>query len=218
MKRLVSRLLVVALPFLMSSPVWAQAPEMPSNLQIVGTIRATGDAPPPKAGDTVKVVEDKENGAVSATGSVLDDQGTFYVEMNKQAPYNGTPLRLQIVTGGQDFPLKEGKAEVRISFKGGFPFPKREDRTLYYGDGSEPVAAPAAAKAAPATAAGTQVCPASLPKCDVNGDGAFTQADLDLVKAELKLKTPSAKADINGDGQVNSADLVQGIKELKLKK
>lgn len=221
MKRFATRLLLLALPVFAVSPAWAQGQEMLSNLQIVGTVRATGDAPAAKTGDTVKAIEDKENGAVAATGSVLDESGTFYIEMNKQASYNGTPLRFEIVTGGKDFALKEGKGDAHLVFKGGFPFPKREDKAFYYGDGSEPTTAkaPAAASAtAPAASTSSQTCPATLPKCDANGDGTFSQADIDIVKAELKTKSPNPKADLNGDGQVNSTDLITAVKELKKKK
>lgn len=202
----------------------AEAQEMLSNVQIVGTIERTGKAPAFKVGDTIKVIEDN-GGAIAATGSVLDSNGTFYVEMTKSAKYNGTPVHLEIVVQGEQLPLKEGKNAAKLVYKGGFPFPKRETKTLSYGDGvptgKPAVATPTAAvggPAAPANPAAASICPATLPKCDANGDGSFDQKDIDLVKAQLTAKPADLRADLNGDGVVNSADMVAGIRELNSKR
>lgn len=191
----------------------AQAQEMLANLHIVGTVERTGKAPAFKVGDVIKVVEDK-GGAIAATGTILDAKGTFFVEMSKSAHYNGTPLHFDIVVQGEQFALKEGKAEAKMAYKGGFPFPKRETRQFYYGDGVPGAPVP---QAAMATGKGTAVCPSSLPKCDANGDGVFDQQDTDFVKAQLTAKNPDPRADLNGDGTVNSADLVAGVRELNNK-
>lgn len=200
----------------------AQAQEMLSTLQIVGTIERTGKAPAFKVGDVVKVIEDK-GGAVAATGTVLDAKGTFFVEMSKSAKYNGTPLHLEIVVQGEQLALKEGKGDAKLAYKGAFPFPKRETKTLFYGDAT-PTGKPAAASApAPQTSAASakpaaSLCPASLPKCDATGDGAFDQKDVDFVKAQLTAKNADPRADLNGDGVVNSADMVAGVRELNSKR
>lgn len=196
----------------------AQAQEMLSNLQIVGTIERAGQAPAFKVGDTVQVIEDK-GGAVAATGSIIDAHGTYFIEMTKPAAYNGTALHFAVVVQGETLPLKEGKGEAKLAYKGGFPFPKRETKALYYGDGT-PVAkgtAPVVAAAAPAAKSGGP-CPATLPKCDANSDGVFDQKDIDVVKAQLTAKSADPRADLNGDGVVNSADMVTGVRELNSKR
>jgi hypothetical protein len=170
--------------------------QIPSNLQIVG--RITGAQLAIGAPILVQTATDE---AVVGQGSMIDEKGTFFVEMSQDSSFNGTELHLAVVVAGQVEPLIENGQPATFLYVGGFPFPTRLVRevTLTKNLIGEPNGRSMRLKVA---------CPNNLPKCDVNGDGHFDRRDAMAIQVGLSTEVEDRSADVNGDGIVNTRDLV----------
>ena len=197
----------------------ALAQDIPSNLQIVGQISSGASGITPVIGDEVRVVN-VDSSATEAVGTILATDGTYFVEMSKFTDFNGTQLTLRLRTGGALFQLVFG-SDNTFSFFGAFPFPVRTTinatigEQFSGGDGGggdadgAPIAGPAIGGAGAPAEAGTPDA-----RFDVNGDGLFNQADIDLIKQAISASNPNPAADVNGDGIINTRDAVTAIRRL----
>lgn len=187
--------------FLFASPVLAQ--QVPSNLQVVGTI-AAGNSVTPAVNDVVQVVL-ASNKSVRAQGTVLtSDNGTFFVDMSESQSFNGTQLTMLLKRSSGTYQLNNGSTPVTFAYSGTFPFPSRISFALTVGTlvtgGSTPGGDD---NGGDGTANETY---------DVNGDGIFNQADIDAIKGALGQRNPDAKYDVNKDGVINTRDPIDAIR------
>jgi hypothetical protein len=183
----------------------AEAQELPSNMQIVGTISASSDGTAPANGDQVIVVK---NGATQASGTVVDASGAYFVEMSKTQAYNGTTLSLRLRKSSGIYQLEFGP-DNQFSYNGGFPFPARTTISptigskLSGGDGD-----------GGRGDNGGDNGGGYAEGYDVNEDGVFNQADIDLIKQIIIAGTNDSRADIDKSGIVNTRDAILAIRAL----
>ena len=196
----------------------AHAQEIPSNLQIVGQISSGASGITPVINDEVRVIN-VNTGATEAAGTILANDGTYFVDMSKSTNFNGTQLTLRLRTGGNLFQLDFG-SDSTFSYTGSFPFPRRTTinptigQQLSSGGGGDdggdaPVAGPTPGVDGAPAEAGTPDA-----RFDVNGDGLFNQTDINLIKAAITASNPDPAADVNGDGIINTRDAVTAIRRL----
>lgn len=203
------------------------AQDIPSNLQIVGQISVGVTGITLAIGDEVLVVN-VGSGDTEGAGTVLDLNGTYFVDMSKTTDFNGTQLTLRLRTGGDVFQLDFGSDDT-FSYFGAFPFPARTvinpaiGNLISGGGGGDDGAGDDGAGdedgppiAGPVTGVGGAPAEAGTPdaRFDVNGDGVFNQADIDLIKTAITSGNPDPAADVNGDGIINTRDAVTAIRRL----
>ena len=182
----------------------AHSQEMPSALEIVGTVHSRDNATPP-AGSQVIVV-DRNSGLSVATGSVVDGQGSFFVMMMKQASFNGTVLNLQIIQSNVVYVLNEGPKPAEFPYSGNFPFPARVNKTVTY-ETAPPAAAPASRGAAN-----------PFLRLDFNRDGVFDEKDIAIMVDALLTDPANLLYDVNGDGVFDSRDVIEARRILRARK
>jgi hypothetical protein len=186
------------------SPALAQQ-EVPSNLQVVGTITAANSVTP-AVNDLVLVVQPTSLGRTEAQGTVLAGDGTFFVDMSKTQSYNGRALTLLLKKGNVVYQLNNGSTPLTFPYSGTFPFPSRINFTLAIGtrlSGGD------SGSGSGSGSGGTK-----NDAFDVNADGVFNQSDVDAIKSSLGAPRPSAKMDVNSDGIVNTRDAIDAIRAL----
>jgi hypothetical protein len=185
----------------------AAAQDVPSNLQIVGTISGSSDVSP-EQGDRVLVVN---SGKTAASGSVQDGQGTYFVEMSKSQSFNGTTLTLRLRKSSGTYQLEFGP-DNQFTFSGGFPFPQRQ--TINPTIGAKVGGGSGGGGGDGGSGGGGQdgFSGDDVAQFDVNGDGVFNQDDIDLIKdAIVEGENPGA-ADVDGNGIVNTRDAISAIR------
>jgi len=197
-------------------------PNTPSTLVVAGRIMAiaapgSSGGPQVLPGQIVNAVHAK-TGAVIGSGKVADPTGAYSITMNQPASFNGTEMGLQIVINGTSYPLFENGKPARLPYSARgslFPTIIAKNLTVSTSDGAHD-AKPTATKAPAPTAIAkpNSVCPAELPRCDVNGDGVFDERDIEFIKQALKQRPPDMRADVNGDGVVNTRDLIDAMRAL----
>jgi hypothetical protein len=182
--------------------------QIPSNLQIVGHI--AGGRIPTGVPVLVRVAADD---SIIGQGSVIDEKGTFFIEISQDSSFNGTELYLAVVTAGKVLSLQENGHEATFLFVGGFPFPTRLVREFTLNNnlnGDHPLSRQISM---PVKA----TCPPELRNCDVNGDGRFDSDDAKEIQERLLSDPGDPAADLNHDGMVNTRDLVLLTHFLNLK-
>ncbi len=194
--------LIMAISIFAVSPASAQ--EVPSNLQIVGTITGANGISP-ALNDIVLIVQPTSLGRTEGQGTVIASDGTYFVDMAKTQAFNGTTLTALLRKGGVTYQLTSGGTPVSFPYSGTFPFPSRFSLSptigarISGGDGGDD---------------GDDGSDTVNDDYDVNDDGVFNQADINAIKAELGSSRPSEAADVNGDGLVNTRDVINAIKAL----
>ena len=183
------------------APSTAGAEELPSVLQVVGSITGRTPQGPARSGDHVEAVE-TATGAVVTDGEVIDNSGTYFVKLVKTKSYDGTLLTLRLKQDNAIHPLLDADGHpVQFPFQGGFPFPEKLVKTVAL----EP----------PSLVSTVSPCPPSFANCDINGDGQFNNEDLEAVKAALGQSPALPAADVTGDGVVNTNDIIAIRRALK---
>ncbi len=177
--------------------------QIPSSLQVVGTIIAGGGVTPAQ-NDIVQIVRPDRLNSVEGQGTVLANDGTFVVDMAKTQDFNGTQLTAIFKKGNSVYQLNNGTTPLVFPYSGTFPFPSRINFNLTIGT---------------RISGGGTTPPTDDPGSDndaydVNGDGVFNQADIDVIKAQLGEPNPLAAADVNGDNLVNTRDAIDAIRAL----
>lgn len=175
----------------------AIAQELPSSLQVVGTVKPTNAAPVTVLGAQVLVI-DKGTGTALGSGAVLDAQGTFAIELFRTADFNGRVVRLTLRHAGATYDLQDGGIPAEFPYAGSFPFPARVTKT---------VTVSLAGSALPATQAAH--------KLDINGNGVFDEEDVEAIRNGLATGgAKDVRFDVNGDGVFNSLDVVEAKRAL----
>jgi hypothetical protein len=186
--------------------------ETPSNLQIVGNIVAGESEVAPTTNDEVLAVV-AAGGRTIGSGSVLDGEGNFFVELSQSQSFNGTEIALRLRSSGGTFQLLFGASDT-LTYAGGFPFPQRttlsdvEVGPRIGGGGGDGGGGDDALARGDARFQGID------PSRDVTGDDVVDQQDVDWVVRELRRSTPDRRADINGDGLVSTLDPIVLIREI----
>jgi hypothetical protein len=184
----------------------AAAQTVPSNLQIVGTISASDDGVAPEEGDEVLVVK---GDSTEGSGTVIDSGGTYFVEMSKTQDYNGTSLSLRLRKSSGTYQLEFGP-DNQFTFNGGFPFPSRTTINPAIGAKLSGGGGDGGGGGGGGSGGGGY----SDSDYDVNGDGVFNQADIDLIKQAIVGGTNETAADVDGNGIVNTRDAIMAIRAL----
>ena len=186
--------------------------EIPSLLQVVGAISTSDSDVVLVEGDEVLVVR-ADTGAIEASGNVISSDGTYFVQISKIIEFNGTVLSLRLKSSSGTYQLEFGSTNA-FSFSGSFPFPSRTvinptiGEKLSVGDGN--------AGGVPGSR-NDQLPDRGLvnDQFDVNGDGIFSQEDIDLIKEAITAADPLPSADVNGDGIINTRDAIDAIKAFR---
>lgn len=202
--KILAALALAVLPLLAIQPAWAQT-EIPSNLQVIGTI-APGNSVLPELNDFVLVVRTSNLGAVEGQGTVIANDGSFFVDMAKTQSFNGTQLTLLLKKASGTYQLNNGNTPLAFPFSGTFPFPSRITFNVAIG---QKIGGGGGGGNNNGGGGGTE-----NDTFDVNGDGVFNQADVDAIKSELGAARPSATMDVNSDGLVNTRDAIDAIRAL----
>lgn len=182
----------------------AGAQELPSNLQIVGSITGSSAGVEPAEGDQVLVVAE---GKVHGSGTVIDTSGNYFIEMSKTQAFNGTVLTMRIRKSSGAYQLEFGP-DNQFSYNGGFPFPART--TINATIGSKISGSDSGGGDGDGRNGGGVIDDGF----DVNGDGIFSQADIDLIKTVIVQGDNDPAADIDKNGIVNTRDAILAIRAL----
>ena len=196
--------LMLAMAALSPSAAFAQQ-QLPSNLQVVGTISGTGNVVP-EVNDIVQVVLVSRLSSVEAQGTVLAPDGTFLVDMSETQNFNGTQLTALLKKGNTVYQLNNGSTPLAFPYSGTFPFPSRISFALAIGTRISGGGSSGGGGGAPGGVKNDQY--------DVNEDGVFDQADVDAAKKQLGQTGTSAKFDVNEDGMFTTRDVVDMIKAM----
>ncbi|TAH32246.1 MAG: hypothetical protein EYC62_09485 [Alphaproteobacteria bacterium] len=188
---------------MVASPAFAQ--EVPSNLQVVGTITGAGGVSP-AVNDIILIVQPTSLNRTEGQGSVIASDGTYFVDMAKTQSFNGTTLTALLKKGNATYQLTSNGSPVSFPYSGTFPFPSRFSLN--------PTIGTLISGGSGGNGGGDGGDGTVNETYDVNGDGVFNQADINAIKAELGSARPNADADVNGDGLVNTRDVINAIKAL----
>lgn len=202
---LLQRFLMILLAFLWAGLAQASQPTIPSNLQIVGTITGAGSLQP-ATNDIVRVVRVANLNQVEGQGTVLANDGTFFIDISKPSnSFNGTNLTLQLRKGNAFYQLNSAGSRYEFPYNGTFPFPSRLSTALEIGplvSGSTGTGGSGGGSAGGATDG------IKNDQYDVDGSGAFNQGDIRTVQGYLGKASFPTKVDVNNDGVINTLDII----------
>ena len=200
---------------LLLNPLFAHAVDVPANMIVVGSITSS-DEVTPKQNDQVLVVT-ASDGKTKGTGTVIDSEGNYAVELSLDASANGTAMSLRLKHAGSTYQLNVEDDPVEFLYAGGL-FPSRITLHLTVG---EVLSSNAGGGGTGGGGSGSSDDDLDEDEnafeavYDVDGDGSFTQRDIDLVKSVVAGDISySSKADINEDGIINTRDIINIIKAL----
>jgi hypothetical protein len=114
----------------LSSPLPASV-DVPAHMLVTGTISAS-ETISPSQNDQVHIVL-ASTGQSQAVGAVLDDSGSFAVELSESSGFNGTVMSARIKHGGTLYHLLDGSEPVEFRYSGGL-FPNRISLGLTIGE------------------------------------------------------------------------------------
>lgn len=186
----------------------ASQPTIPSNLQVVGTIAGSGSVQPAQ-NDIVQIVRPASTGTIEAEGTVLSNDGTFFVDVSKPQAFNGTALTAVLRKSNGIYQLNDGASPLAFNYSGTFPFPSRISFALTIGNR---IGGSAGGGSGGGSGGDGGI---KNDTYDVSGDGVFNQADIDLIRQALSARNPASKADVNKDGLINTRDVIDATKALR---
>lgn len=191
-------------------PNSATPQEVPSNMQILGEITAGADGPPVTNGALVLVINESTLQTVGQ-GTILDDNGNYFIDMSQNSDFNGTRLTLHIQLDNSVFQLLDGSSPISFQYTGSFPFPTR---LILNGTVGEFISSLGGGTGAVSGGGGSSVREGEIinDNFDVNDDGVFNQADIDLIKESITSSNPNPRADVNSDGVINTRDAITAIR------
>jgi len=202
-----------------------ERPLVPVTLIVTGTIIGNEQTSPRK--DDEVLVLDTETDTVQSTGAILDHDGFFALTVSKTIEFEDTELTLRLRQDQAEFVLLDGEDPVTFLFPGQAFLPTREELSNALTIGEQ------VAGDVPGGSGGDTPAPSGGDdsdtrddnelfasdfdaQFDVNRDGRFTQADIDLVKRILAGKEEGTRrADVNDDGVINSRDAIDCIKAFR---
>jgi hypothetical protein len=187
----------------------ASQPTIPSNLQVVGTIAGSGSVQPAQ-NDIVQIVRPASTGTIEAQGTVLSNDGTFFVDVSKPQAFNGTALTAVLRKSNGIYQLNDGASPLAFNYSGTFPFPSRISFALTIGNRIGGSAGGGSGGGSGGGDGGIK-----NDTYDVSGDGVFNQGDIDLIRQALSGRNPASKADVNKDGLINTRDVIDATKALR---
>jgi hypothetical protein len=123
------KIITVIICFLLS-PFVVNAVELPANMVIVGKI-GSSETVTPKTNAQVLIVT-ASNSMEKGMGSVLDNSGSFFVELSLGSGDNGTAMTVRLKQDGFIYQLEDGNIPVEFTFSGGL-FPNRITLSLTVG-------------------------------------------------------------------------------------
>ena len=207
-KQLFFALLAVA--WLTLTPATAQV--VPSNMQIQGEITSSVDGPPVTDGSLILVINQSTQ-ATEGQGSVLSDDGTYFIDLSKNSDFNGTRLTMHIQLAGSVFQLLNGSSPISFQYTGSFPFPTRLILDATVGEFVSSVGGGGTGSVS-SGGGGSTAREGDIinDNFDVNQDGVFNQVDIDMIKDSITSSNPSPRADVNGDGVINTRDAITAIR------
>ena len=201
-----------ALVLACTAPLPAVGQEIPSVLRLAGQITAGADGPRVTQGALVLVINESTR-EKEGQGSVLDDSGIYLVSMTKSPDFDRTRLTMYIQVDASKYQLLLGSSPVSFPYFGGRIFPTTLTYNLTVGAFVGSVGdSPTGGGAPPRPRARKGDIIPENKNFDVNEDGVFNQADIDLVKRSIGSSNPHPRADINGDRIVSTRDAITLIK------
>lgn len=209
---------------LIAAGTLAQA-QTPASQLISGTIRASLGTPSvtPEKGDLVTAVTATGTTTRVAQGTVVDGEGTYFVQIDRSTAFNGTDLGLRLTKpadGATYLLVDENAKAATFKFFGRFPFPNQSSLDARIGKKSSLPTKPTdpdTPEPTPPPALGVNCQRAGL---DVNKDGTCDDADIEAIQAYINSHSPGASAagapeDVNGDDRVDPRDVIESLRALQ---
>ncbi|WP_271271566.1 dockerin type I domain-containing protein [Aliamphritea hakodatensis] len=190
----------------MASSILHAAVPVPATMLVTGDIN--GGSVSVKKNAEVIAVEPGTTASV-ATGVVLDNSGTYSVEISKTTDFNGTQLTLIYSTGGNRYQLLSDGEALVFSFNGGL-LPSRRTYGLTIGALISSSNGGDNGGSGGDSGGGGGTADASF---DLNGDGKVDTKDTALIKQHVVSNAAYlAKYDVNSDKLINTRDIIDVIK------
>ena len=178
-------------------------------MQILGEITSGVDGPTVRNGSLVLVINESTRQTVGQ-GTVVDANGNYFVDMSQNSDFNGTRLTLHLQQDNSVFQLLDGSSPISFQFTGSFPFPTRLILNATVGEFVRSLGGSGAVvSGGDSTVREGDIINDDF---DVNEDGVFNQADIDLIKDSITSSNPNPRADVNNDGIINTRDGITAIR------